>query len=59
MEALRRAGAYLDGLRQMTFNWLLRWLPAAVVSMSILGRNGRHVHSGLFYLGEAVSAGQG
>jgi drug/metabolite transporter (DMT)-like permease len=44
---------------QMTFNWLLRWLPAAVISMSILGETVGTCILAYFILGEAVSVGQG
>lgn len=45
-------------LGQLVFNWLLKWLPATVISMSILGETVGTCILSYFILGEVVSLQQ-
>lgn len=46
-------------LGQLIFNWLLKWLSATVISMSILGEPIGTCILGYFFLGEKLSLQQG
>ncbi|MFA9466897.1 MAG: EamA family transporter [Velocimicrobium sp.] len=46
-------------LGQMVFNWLLKWLSASAISMSILGETVGTCMLAYFILGEVISLQQG